>query len=121
MKREVLDRWLTALRSGDYAQVDGALLEIRNGKPHGYCCLGVLADLHDPTGWSYTEGTAFASYYCEDISDCSVLPYNLEERLFGEAGGYNSRVMSQAIEMNDNGNTFIEIADYLEANIQITE
>jgi hypothetical protein len=37
MPKETLQKWLTALRSGEYKQATGAL---ENGG--GYCCLGVL-------------------------------------------------------------------------------
>lgn len=38
IKKEDLDKWLTALRSGEYKQGYGSLQD-QNG---GYCCLGVL-------------------------------------------------------------------------------
>lgn len=39
-------KWIDALKSGDYDQVEGALQ-----KDDGYCCLGVLCTLVDPDGW----------------------------------------------------------------------
>lgn len=49
MNRDVRDRWVTALRSGDYAQGRHALA-LHRGQPDDpslttYCCLGVLCDL----------------------------------------------------------------------------
>ena len=41
MKKEIKARWVAALRSGVYAQTKEKL---RSGD--GYCCLGVLCDLH---------------------------------------------------------------------------
>jgi len=43
MKPEVKERWIAALRSGDYQQTQGAL--VRTGDHGGYCCLGVLCQL----------------------------------------------------------------------------
>lgn len=39
MPRSILDKWLTALRSGEYKQGKSALY---NPMTKGYCCLGVL-------------------------------------------------------------------------------
>lgn len=41
MNKEVRERWITALTSGEYKQAQGAL---RKGE--GFCCLGVLTDLY---------------------------------------------------------------------------
>ena len=40
MKKEYRDRWVAALRSGDYIQGQGSL---KNGDK--FCCLGVLCDI----------------------------------------------------------------------------
>ena len=51
MKREVMQMWVDALRSGKYRQTTLQLRDV-----DGYCCLGVLCDLHrEKTGqgsWS---------------------------------------------------------------------
>lgn len=41
MNPEVKGKWLTALRSGDYEQIDGQL----NKGNEGFCCLGVLCEI----------------------------------------------------------------------------
>lgn len=41
MKPEIKSKWLSALRSGDYKQVDGQL----NKGDEGFCCLGVLCEI----------------------------------------------------------------------------
>lgn len=43
---DVKERWLIALRSGDYKQVKAALRKVRSDKEIGYCCLGVLSDIY---------------------------------------------------------------------------
>lgn len=48
MHPELKAKWIEALRSGRYKQGRGGL---RDGD-NCYCCLGVLADLVDPHGWS---------------------------------------------------------------------
>ena len=44
--RALRDRWIKALRSGEYTQTKHYL---RN--KGGFCCLGVLCDLIDPDDW----------------------------------------------------------------------
>lgn len=47
MKQEVAELWTEALRSGDYDQATGTLVQIdtNSGDVVGHCCLGVLCDL----------------------------------------------------------------------------
>jgi hypothetical protein len=45
MSKEHADKWLTALRSGDYKQGKGSLQDQHGG----YCCLGVLQMVCDNT------------------------------------------------------------------------
>lgn len=46
MNKEVKQKWIDALRSGEYAQTVGVLKEkFSNGKD-AFCCLGVLCDLY---------------------------------------------------------------------------
>jgi len=47
MKKSIMKKWITALKSGKYKQTRGTL----KGK-RGYCCLGVLCDIHDDTKWT---------------------------------------------------------------------
>lgn len=54
---KVKDKWLTALRSGSYAQARNTLRReiLRNNQScYAYCCLGVLADLtKERNGWKW--------------------------------------------------------------------
>ena len=46
MPKAIKTRWVKALRSGKYKQTTGQLRECDDdGKPVGYCCLGVLCDI----------------------------------------------------------------------------
>ena len=50
MNRDIRDRWSAALQSGKYSQTTGRLTQ-----GGGFCCLGVLCDLHSVetgTEWS---------------------------------------------------------------------
>jgi hypothetical protein len=44
MNRELVEKWVAALRSGDYQQTVGKLGRDYNGE-RSYCCLGVLCEL----------------------------------------------------------------------------
>jgi hypothetical protein len=45
MKPEVKARWVAALRSGEYEQGRGRLLQVTDDGRYAYCALGVLCDL----------------------------------------------------------------------------
>ncbi len=49
MKQDIKERWLAALRSGEYPQAEGylAVAAMREGehRPVGFCCLGVLCEI----------------------------------------------------------------------------
>jgi hypothetical protein len=83
MKADIKAKWLTALRSGQYEQVDSVL---RNNE--GYCCLGVLCDLYaQETGVEWETG--FSNQFSMH-SDTSVLPEEVRQwaELPHEHGAY---------------------------------
>jgi len=46
VRREVRDLWVAALRSGEFARTTGKLTRVdEEGRPYGYCCLGVLCEV----------------------------------------------------------------------------
>lgn len=63
INKKLIRKWVKALRSGKYKQGSEAL---RNGDT--YCCLGVLCDVIDPSGW---KDKSLGFYYDEK---CDVLP-----------------------------------------------
>lgn len=47
MNKRIKKKWLKALRSGEYQQVQNELRKIdNNGNTIGFCCLGVLCNIH---------------------------------------------------------------------------
>lgn len=52
MNQEVKEKWLAALRSGDYVQGTGTMRRIPDDGPDRFCCLGVLCEV------AITEGVA---------------------------------------------------------------
>lgn len=62
MNKEIKEKWVAALRSGDYKQGHGGLSRNRE-----YCCLGVLCDLAVKAGvCKFKAGKAGESYLNED-------------------------------------------------------
>lgn len=58
MDAEIKGRWVAALRSGDYKQVEGRL----NKNDEGFCCLGVLCEIAVGDGVIQKENGADIGY-----------------------------------------------------------
>lgn len=109
MKKELKDKWIAALRSGEYRQ-GKSKLKTDSG---GYCCLGVLADIckldldHELSGYFYvtigTEG------YPEELQGNSGLPLQLAVMNDGSLHHLHNPTTKQ--------HSFLEIADWIENNI----
>lgn len=119
MDAQLKQKWLEALRSGKYEQGSGVLRTETNR----FCCLGVLCDVVDPTGWLDVELVdtsikgleleidAYPYKHGSDVSE-TTLPDELKAQLrLAQAD------ISALIEMNDSGRSFREIARHIEANI----
>ena len=107
MNKEVKEKWLEALRSGEYKQGRGAL---RN-KDDEYCCLGVLCDV--------VKGSDGVQMSWADDGNLwtlgSFIGYPPPRVMY--LADLNSGQVLQLITRNDDwGNTFEEIADYIEEN-----
>ena len=106
-REEVVKKWVTALRSGQYKQTQRVL---RNSE--GFCCLGVLCDLNAKmSGQPKWQG---AEYLNNDLE----LPVELQEFILGDRGMASRLKMNRYAEMNDDGDkTFIELADIIERDL----
>lgn len=109
MNKEIKAKWIEALRSGKYKQ-GTHWLRLQDT----YCCLGVLCDLVDSSGWeSNTIGTTHVyarEGYTHNYS--KILPENIGQEL-----DIPPEISDQLSNMNDDGHTFKEIADYIEARL----
>ena len=52
MKAEWKEKWLAALRSGEYEQTTAQLRHNVGDGTYLYCCLGVLCNIVDPERWT---------------------------------------------------------------------
>jgi hypothetical protein len=104
------EAWTTALRSGNFSQVRGAL-EKRN---QGFCCLGVFAKVCD-LGRTYIPGSTDAEWKAADreIQDT----YDRIRKILPQIDDRN--VADRLMAMNDiEGKTFAEIADWVATNLE---
>ena len=127
MNTQVKEKWLNALRSGEYSQETGRLRT--NG---GFCCLGVLCDLYAQETnqeWILNPGDCDEGIWSPDYWSFvggaqELLPLSVRQwaglkcdsptvELEDEYGSYNISLA----ELNDNGSTFKQIADLIEAQL----
>lgn len=97
MNEELKAKWITALRSGNYKQGVGRL----RGDDK-FCCLGVLCDLVVPEDWDGPE----------QLSTWALPPSYVIEPC-----GLSDATCAELACKNDDGESFEEIADYIEKNV----
>ena len=121
MKPEIKQKWLNALRSGEYTQSQERLRS-----DDGYCCLGVLCDLYidENKGYDWSEDVnhyLFISHNSDSYYEDNYLPFPVMEWaclkdsnpiVIDNDGG---RVALS--DLNDTGVSFNEIADYIEKQL----
>lgn len=120
MNAEVKAKWLAALRSGEYKQGTGGL--VQNGC---FCCLGVLCDLYAKQvgldAWHddsfYSDGV-FISDEGDDLRDgnCDFPPNEVVQWAGLASENPNAGKKTLSVE-NDDGVSFAEIADLIEAHL----
>lgn len=111
MNPEVKEKWLTALRSGEYPQTKGAL-----HNTEGYCCLGVLCDIAAKEGIVNELPPGEYHLYGTFNGASSYLPVEVRvwAGLWDEQGNPSTDVYLGLPTVNDNGGTFEEIADLIQ-------
>ena len=119
MRRELRDRWVAALGSGEYRQ---GRQRLRCREPGGdgyeYCCLGVLLDLVDPGGWypHYDDGGE------EPIPHTLATDHEELSQLGLERVGLPGYLQTELIELNDElQRSFAEIAEVIAARLRVTD
>ena len=112
----IKEKWVKALRSGEYHQGDGQLY---NSAENTYCCLGILELVCGTPLEVMDDGGTGDKCYSSDLGDLANAPTEFRKAI--GAGGYKTPAGILA-EMND-GNagdgkqySFEEIALYIEEN-----
>ena len=110
MKKELKERWITALRSGDYVQSQGCLQD-----KYGWCCLGVLCNIVDGTKWiEPDEGGLEERDY--DFGNEVVLE-DMPPLEWLENHGLPHGLAKELAGLNDDGVPFVKIAEYIKENV----
>lgn len=110
MNPEIKERWIAALRSGEYKQTIGNL-RVKDK----FCCLGVLCDLAAKDGiGEWQENKNSNRFFSTPLFAASKL---LPSTIVSWAGLNSPRVLiddSSLVSLNDQGASFSEIADIIE-------
>lgn len=115
MNQEIKDAWLAALRSGEYPKTTERLHD-----DTGFCCLGVLCDLHaKATGQQWEPGLGAIVYLHNDAAlPPSVVRWAGLDNELPKVGPWT------LAELNDGNSvfdieplTFAEIADLIEREL----
>lgn len=97
MNKEIADKWIAALRSGEYKQAPGKL---RVFGP-AYCCLGVLCEV---LNIEYDDNDMWLPFAAQKVSD---MKSNI---------GLLSVETGSLASLNDRGMSFNNIANLIEHN-----
>lgn len=111
-QRELVEKWLIALRSGEYKQGMGQLRSINDE----YCCLGVLAAQLPDASWG-DPNTHYNSLSLRmgGQSHRAMLPFGALQRLTG----LDEELGQKLAAMNDFEDAdFNVIADYIESYME---
>lgn len=111
MKHEVKQKWLAALRSGEYKQGRDALCNIDNE----FCCLGVLCDIFRKET-NNGEWSKIGTFFLNDDSYVDFLPTEVAYWAGLEVTNPTPENSPSLSYMNDHGSSFATIADIIERN-----
>ena len=92
LSKKVKNQWTTALRSGKYKQGSGYLYNSYN---NSYCCLGVASKIE----------------LCNESQDAG------EENQLISKEFLSLKIQTELVNLNDSGNSFETIANYIEKNL----
>lgn len=106
MNLTIKNKWLEALRSGNYKQGQKVL----RSQDNKFCCLGVLCDIMDPEAWN--NDSVFGGPQYGENEATSFPPHAVLEQI-----DESSDALWPLAWKNDDGAPFTEIADYIEVNL----
>lgn len=130
MDPKIKAKWLTALRSGNYRQVEGALRGftvaedgLSQTNKIGYCCLGVLCNIESRHRWhkttdDYDKDFRYGSVGMTELGDNLVTASTtMPPKVLAEKWGLSLAAAQRLAAMNDAGKPFDEIADWIEKHL----
>ena len=116
MRKDIADKWVTALRSGEYKQGKDVLADCARTE---HCCLGVLCEVAIKEGLDVQVETLIDHAAIFDSSK-AFLPASVADwagmktRLGDLPRGAATATVLSLMGMNDGGHTFGAIADVIE-------
>jgi len=114
MNEKVAKKWVKALRSGKYKQTRHGKLRIGDA----FCCLGVLCDLYikEKPQEEWYDMVNIAPGVYSFLGAQHFLPDPVVEWADATSAGHDwsCKLIRLLPNMNDQGSTFSEIADYIE-------
>ncbi len=112
MNKDVKEKWISALRSGEYKRTINLLHE-----DNKFCCLGVLCDLAVKEGIIEEPKMINNFYVYGEHQEVDVLPKEVYDwaglEKWSRNGRYNETDFTLA-ELNDDGKSFKYIAKVIE-------
>lgn len=107
MDTSIKAKWVEALRSGKYAQANRRLRD-----RDAYCCLGVLCDISGLGNWESDAVGNWVFSAPDHWSGLMFLPGSVKDHI-----AFPSGEDDVLMNMNDQGKSFAEIADYIEQKL----
>jgi len=113
MNLQIKQKWVDALRSGEYQQTQERLHD-----ENGFCCLGVLCDLYGKENNVEWEPSTHNGNVYIFQNMVAVLPLSVVEWAGVEdSNPYVNGGIGTLSGLNDKGFTFNEIADLIEEHL----
>lgn len=107
LPKKMKDRWLEALRSGEFVQGEEFLCVQREGEEFArFCCLGVAAHIFERAPWEEMERPWG-----------KVCLFDKDDRDYAFRGGLRLDVRNALTILNDSGATFEVIANVIEQRL----
>ncbi len=103
MDEQIKKQWVEALRSGRYKQGREYLRTELSDGSYSYCCLGVLCDIREVGLWN----SLYPGYHDNGLPNSTILD-NVKLDFY---------TALKLADMNDNGASFGEISDWIDANL----
>lgn len=128
MKKEVLSKWIEALRSGDYTRGEGYLCRTDDDGDELHCCLGVLCELAIKDGVKITKAyrdedetivsfNDYQDFLPEEVATWAGLPHKNPSVEHLSGGDFEDFELTEPLsDLNDQGYSFQQIAEILETN-----
>jgi hypothetical protein len=118
MNPEIKDKWVEALRSGQYKQCDRTLMRQDEYGNRTFCCLGVLTDLYlqeNNMQWNFNDVNGVPFNGKEVLTEQVIVWARFPDRIDTNAPSVQYEGGSTLLTtMNDDGVTFSDIADIIE-------